>query len=76
MMFVISQLWLDSGERILTNNSYIYYANISHGYNALKCVTDNPNCCTDVNWNDETGTVVSTARVIAFQTHQDCGDVI
>ena len=29
--------------------------------NALKCVTDNPNCCTDsydVNWNDETGTVV------------------
>ena len=48
-------------ERGLTNNSYIYYANISHGDNALKCVTDNPNCCTDsydVNWKDETGTVV------------------
>ena len=76
MMFVISlcniilvfssvvvncQLWLDNGGNILTNNSYIYYANISHGDNALKCVTANPNCCTDyydVNWNDETGTVV------------------
>ena len=55
------QLWFDNGERGLTNNSYIYYVNISDGDNALKCVTDNPNCCTDsydVNWNDETGTVV------------------
>ena len=55
------QLWFENGENILTNNSYIYYANISHGDNVLKCATDNPNCCTDsydVNWNDETGTVV------------------
>ena len=55
------QLWLDNGERILLNNSYIYYANMADGYNALKCVTDNPNCCTDLydgNWNDETGTIV------------------
>ena len=76
MMFVISlcniilvfssvvvncQLWFNNGGKLLANNSYIYYANISHGYNALKCVTDNPNCCTDsydVNWKDETGTVV------------------
>ena len=76
MMFVISlcniilvfssvvincQLWLDNGGKVLNNNSYIYYANISHGYNALKCVTSNQYCCTDHydgNWNDETGTVV------------------
>ena len=76
MMFVISlcniilvfssvvvncQLWLENSEKGLTNNSYIYYANISHGYNALKCVTSNQYCCTDYydgNWNDETGTVV------------------
>ena len=54
------QVWLYNGERFLTNNSYIYYANISDGNYALKCVTDNLNCCTDsydVNWN-ETGTVV------------------
>ena len=52
----------NNGENCLTNNSFIYYANImADGYNALKCVTANPNCCTDsydVNWNDETGTVV------------------
>ena len=55
------QLWFDNDGKLLTNNSYIYYANISHGDNVLKCVTDNPNCCTDsydVNWKDETGTVV------------------
>ena len=55
------QLGFENGERILTNNSYIYYANISGGDKTLKCITDNPNCCADyyyVNWNDETGTVV------------------
>ena len=55
------QVWFNNGEKYLKNNSYIYYANISHGDNALKCVTANINCCTDsydVNWNDETGTVV------------------
>ena len=55
------QVWFNNGMTFLNNNSYIYYANISHGDNALKCVTYNLNCCTDssdVNWNDETGTVV------------------
>ena len=47
----------DIGGQRLTNNSYIYYANISEGDNALRCVTENPNCCTG-NWRDETGTVV------------------
>ena len=77
MMFVISlcniiilvissvvvncQLWFENGGKFLANNSYIYYANISDGDNALKCVTDNINCCnnsSDVNWKDDTGTVV------------------
>ena len=41
----------------LTNNSYILSSNISTEY-ALKCVTDNVNCCNDsdvVNWRDERG---------------------
>ena len=56
-----SHLLFNIQERALFNNSYIYYANMADGYNALKCVTANPNCCTDsydVNWKDETWTVV------------------
>ena len=55
------QLGFNNGGKPLVNNSYIYYANISDGDNVLKCVTDSLNCCNDsydVNWNDETGTVV------------------
>ena len=51
----------ESGGRILTNNSYIYYANISDGDSALKCVTDSKNCCNDShvgNWTDERGRAV------------------
>ena len=51
----------ESGGRILTNNSYIYYANISDGDSALKCVTDSSNCCNDSNvgnWRDERGRAV------------------
>ena len=51
----------ESGGKILTNNSYIYYANISDGDSALKCVTDNDNCCNDShvgNWTDERGRAV------------------
>ena len=84
--------------RVLTNNSYIYYASISNGDGALKCVTDSDNCCTDSDvgsWTDGIGRAVqqgadelvctsledmersvSTATVAAFQTHQDCGDVM
>ena len=45
----------------LTNNSYIVFSNISREYDALKCVTDNVNCCNDSdagNWRDEGGRVV------------------
>ena len=51
----------ESDGRILTNNSYIYYANISDGDSALKCVTDSDNCCNDThagNWRDERGRAV------------------
>ena len=69
-MFVISSIILsfsavvnchlvfNNGGNFMRNNSYIYYANISDGDNALKCVTNDLNCCTNINWNDETGTVV------------------
>ena len=49
------------GQIKLTNNSYIYYISIFDEDNALKCVTDTPDCCTDSDdgdWRDETGTVV------------------
>ena len=55
------QLRFESGGRNLTNNSYIYYANISDGDSALKCVTDSDNCCNDSrvgNWRDERGRAV------------------
>ena len=45
----------------LANNSYIYYANISDGNRALKCVTDSVACCNDSdvgNWRDERGRAV------------------
>ena len=40
----------------LSNNSYIYYANILEGEAALKCVTDSADFCTGANvgvWDDE-----------------------
>ena len=51
----------EHGSRVLTNNSYIYYANISDGDRALKCVVDSNNCCTDSyvgNWTDGRGRAV------------------
>ena len=55
------QLWFENRQSTIKNNSYIYYTSISDGDNALKCVTDHPDCCTvsdDGDWRDETGTVV------------------
>ena len=52
---------LQWGKTSLTNNSYIYYANISEGNRALKCKTDNHNCCNNSdngNWTDDRGTAV------------------
>ena len=77
----------ESGGRILTNNSYIYYANISDGDSALKCVTDSGNCCNDShvgNWTDERGRAVQGAdeatclyvtrghRVVSLNRKSDC----
>ena len=52
---------LKQDNRVLPNNSYILYANITTGDRALKCVTDSANCCTDPdvgNWRDERGRAV------------------
>ena len=46
--------------RVIPNNSYIHYANITTN-KTLKCVTDRANCCTDPdvgNWTDEKGRAV------------------
>ena len=45
----------------LVNNSYIWRGQIGEGDNALKCVTDNTDCCTDPdtgNWTDGNGAAV------------------
>ena len=55
------QIFFVNGNQVLNNNSYIYYASISDGDNALKCVTSVADCCTDSDdgdWRDETGIVV------------------
>ena len=42
----------------ISNNSYIYYARISDGAAAVKCIINNTNCCRDVNnakWIDDRG---------------------
>ena len=39
-----------------SNNSFTWYRDISDGYFALKCVTDNVYCCSDSgNWTDRRG---------------------
>ena len=43
----LSQIYIFNGERELNNNSYIYYASISDGDNALRCVTGVSDCCFD-----------------------------
>ena len=48
-------------DTILVNNSYIHRDRISKGKRALKCVTDNRDCCTDPvtgNWTDRNGAAV------------------
>ena len=40
----------------LSNNSFTWYRDIGGGGFALKCVTDNVNCCSDIgNWTDWRG---------------------
>ena len=51
--------------RPLLNNSYIYYRDITSGDVALKCVTDNVDCCNDAsvgNWRDVRGSPVQEGR--------------
>ena len=51
--------------RSLSNNSYISYQDIASGDVALKCVTDNVDCCNDAsagNWRDMRGGPVQEGR--------------
>ena len=51
--------------RSLSNNSFIYYLDIFNEYDALKCVTDNVDCCNDAsvgNWRDVRGSPVQEGR--------------
>ena len=45
----------------ISNNSVIYYGNISNGPTALKCFTDNNNCCSPKtgNWINQTGQIAN-----------------
>ena len=44
----------------INNNSVIYYGDISKGSTAVKCYTDNDNCCSPNtgNWLNERGKIV------------------
>ena len=56
---------LEHDERSLSNNSFIFYRDIGSGYNALKCATDNVDCCNDAsvgNWRDVKGSPVQEGR--------------
>ena len=47
--------------RTLVNNSYVFRGAVGKGNDALNCVTDSANCCTDPdvgNWTDERGGAV------------------
>ena len=51
---------LKQDNRVIPNNFYIHYANITTN-KTLKCVTDSADCCTDPdvgNWRDERGRAV------------------
>ena len=55
----------EHGGRSLSNNSFIYYYDIGTGDLALKCVTDNVDCCNDTsvgNWRDVRGSPVQEGR--------------
>ena len=51
----------------ISNNTVIYYANILNGPTALKCLTDNNNCCSNNtgNWINQTGQMANQ------EPHQD-----
>ena len=56
---------LEHDGRSQPNNSYIYYRDITRRYSALKCVTDNVDCCNDAsvgNWRDVRGSPVQEGR--------------
>ena len=51
--------------RSLSNNSFIYSRDITSGDLALKCMTDNVDCCNDAsvgNWRDARGSPVQEGR--------------
>ena len=65
--------YLEHQGRILANNSFIYYRDISVDNGALKCVTNNVNCCNDSDigiWSDECGTEVTDVTSCLYVTRE------
>jgi len=63
--------------RTLINNSYVFRGDVREGNDALKCVTDNADCCTDPdvgNWTDETGGAVHQGASGATTIYVTRGD--
>ena len=52
---------LERNEDEISNNSFIYYSDILHGPIALKCFTENKNCCSNNtgNWITPTGEIAN-----------------
>ena len=65
------------GSNVFVNNSYVFRGDVGVGDDALKCVTDNTNCCTnpDVgNWTDERGGAVHQGASGATAIYVTRGD--
>ena len=60
-----SLLQIEQDGRSLLNNFFMYYRDITSRDFALKCVTDNVDCCNDAsvgNWRDVRGSPVQEGR--------------
>ena len=67
------------GGRNIVNNSFVIRSSIGMGIDALKCVTDNTDCCTGPdagNWTDERGRAVHQGAVGAKTIYVTRGDGI
>ena len=65
------------GNDTFVNNSYVFRGDVGVGDGALKCVTDNTNCCTNPDvgsWTDERGRAVHQGASGATAIYVTRGD--
>ena len=63
----------EHGRLSLSNNSFIFYRDIGSRDFALKCVTDNVDCCNDTsvgNWRDVRGSPVQEGPLVCMSLEE------